>query len=59
MSDKYLYEIKPESSDTIEKVNEELAKYVNITYFGVQGKPGIQFSINDAGTITIGNSGSF
>lgn len=36
----------------------QLSQYTNITFIGIQGKPGLQFKINnDSGTITIGNTG--
>lgn len=35
----------------------KLSNYKNITFIGIQGKPGLQFTINGSGTITIGNTG--
>lgn len=49
-----LYEIKKSS---IDEYIDELPKYTNITFIGIQGKPGLKFNINNSGIITIGNTG--
>lgn len=48
-----LYEIKYDITDP-DKFNTELSTYKNITFIGIQGKPGLQFIINESETITIG-----
>lgn len=43
-----LYEIKDMT---------QLNQYKNISFVGIQGRPGLQFKINSSGIITVGNSG--